>query len=309
MQELKSAIESAAESIELEKLTIFTVGSYGRSEASTESDIDLFFVYSHSESIRMRRTNEIRLFGRLIDAVADLGFPELSNDAQYLEAHDTKDVLSQLGSPDDDYKNYFTTRMLLLLESQCLYGKESYDRVIQDILQSYHRDYQDHEDHFRPWFLLNDIMRFWKTLLLNYENKRNAPDSDAAIKQRVKNFKLKFSRATTCFATICAIGALGTTVSTQGIGEIVRSVPRKRLLSVAEAFPVLAPTVDQILDEYAWFLEQTALPTAEIEDLFREDESRERMSMRAQAYGELLFQLVVGIDEQTDNTLLRSLVV
>lgn len=304
---LRDAIQGLAEPIDLENLTIFTVGSYGRLEASPHSDIDLFFVYTKTPE--QRRTSEIRLFGRLIEKVEELEFPPLSNDAEYLKSHESEDVLQHLGSSLDDFHNYFTTRMLLLLESRCLYGEKSYKNVVNDILESYQRDYPSHEDNFRPWFLLNDIMRFWKTLLLNYENKRNRGDVDRTTKQRVRNFKLKFSRATTCFATICAVGSIQGHVGIEDLKTIVSSTPRERLLRVADQLPQLERKVDEILAEYAWFLEQTALPTEELEAKFSDPSDRREMFKRASEYGELLFGLLQGIDDATDNSLLRALVV
>ena len=246
---------------------------------------------------------------RLIDVVEELDFPKLSNDAQYLQSHRTSKVLKHLGSPADDWKNYFTTRMLLLLESRPLYGAGDYDAVLSEILGSYYRDYPKHEDNFRPWFLLNDIMRFWKTLLLNYENKRNTERKSDDPKPRVKNFKLKFSRATTCFATVCAVGSAVGPVDEAVLTEIVTATPRERLLRVAADRSDLEGEVDSVLDDYAWFLEQTALPTDELEDLFRVEKSRKAMFERAQIYAERLYSLIHAIDKDGETKLLRALVI
>ncbi len=308
--DLKEAISGLTAPIDLPDLSIFTVGSYGRLEASSHSDIDLFFVYGQSENSKAeRRTNELRLFGRLIEKVEELDFPKLSNDAQYLQSHETAKVLKHLGSAVDDSRNYFTTRMLLLLESKPLYGEKSYERVMRAMLRSYYRDYPTHEENFRPWFLMNDIMRFWKTLLLNYENKRNRGDDPADPRPRTKNFKLKYSRATTCFATICAVGSARGSVGQDELLEIVSVTPRERLLRVAEDIPALGPDISTVLEDYAWFLEQTALPTDELEGLFRDKESKSEMFARANTYGSKLYSLITKIDEQSDGNLLRALVI
>ncbi len=310
---LQAAIEKRAAPIKLEGLTIFTVGSYGRLEASEHSDIDLFFVYGPKDDPDgaekpHRNTNEIRLFGRLIDIVEEQGFPPLSNDAQFLESHKTSDVLMHLGSRYDDSKNYFTTRMLLLLESRCLYGEGSYDQVVEEILNSYYRDYPGHEENFRPWFLLNDIMRFWKTLLLNYENKRHLVSDDEKTKQRVKNFKLKFSRVTTCFATIAAVGANSARVDLNEMKSIVRITPRERLLRVADQIPALGATVTHLLEEYSWFLTQTALTTEDLQAIFENEEGRRRHFDRAERYVDSLYKMILEIDAAQDQNFLRSLV-
>lgn len=309
LQELEQRIQQTAEGVDLAGLTIFTVGSYGRLEASQHSDIDLFFMYSEGSPKDDRRTSELRLFGRLIDLVEEMGFPKFSNDSQFLQSHLTEDVLKHLGSPTDDAENYFTTRMLLLLESRCLFGQADYDDVVDKMLESYYRDYPKHEENFRPWFLFNDIMRYWKTLLLNYENKRMRRDEEDSLKPRVKNFKLKFSRAATCFATICAIGSVDGPVDQARVRDIIGSTPLERLRSVGENIGRLEPMVRDITDEYEWFMSQTALQTDELEAMFVDRASKVEMFKRAHNFGTSLFQLLREIDRDRENDLLRSLVV
>lgn len=310
LTDLQARVNLAAEGVSLTGLSIFTVGSYGRLEPSSHSDIDLFFIYEEESPKDTRRTSELKLFGRLIEIVERMDFPALSNDAQYLESHVIEEVLENLGSPSDDARNFFTMRMLLLLESRPVYGNESYLKVITQIVDSYYRDYPAHEASFRPWFLLNDIMRFWKTLLLNYEHKRNRPDDNPDDpKPRVKNFKLKFSRATTCFATICAIGSSTTPVSSNDILELVSITPRERLARVSQNIPATGPLVQAVLDEYAWFLEQTGLPTEQLDEMFLDRDQKRAVFGRADAYGAKLYALLKAIDDETDGQLLRALVV
>ena len=76
-----------------------------------------------------------------------------------------------LGSPEDDGLNAFTARMLLLLESRPVYNAERYRRILKAVIGFYYRDFSDHSEHFRPTFLINDILRFWRTLTLNYEHE------------------------------------------------------------------------------------------------------------------------------------------
>ena len=47
-----------------------------------------------------------------------LVFPPFSNDGEYLKVYFMEDLSSRTGSPRDDGDNLFTTRMLLMLESQ-----------------------------------------------------------------------------------------------------------------------------------------------------------------------------------------------
>lgn len=259
------------------------------------------------------RTKELRLFGKMIEVVEQLGFPKFSNDCQYLSKLSINDILQHLGSPKDDHENYFTARMLLLLESKCLYGEDIYNKIIAEIVRSYFYDYPTHPLKFQPIFLLNDICRYWKTLLLNYENKRNRSKEtpDQKVKHRVRNFKLKFSRMTTCFATISALGSYNTPVSEEQVIGLVHLTPRERLQDILSRIPQAELEIQNILDRYAWFLEMTALSTEELHKFFYDDKKRMEMFQKANDYGNSMFQLIRKLDESTEgnNGLMRYLVI
>jgi predicted nucleotidyltransferase len=299
LDELANRLEKAAAVQRLSNFTIFSAGSYARHEASKYSDIDLFFLWEGKrEDHEDPMTSELRLFGALIEMVDAMDFPRFSNDAQYLSARSSRDILDHLGSPKDDWDNLFTVRMLMLLESKCLYGTASYEHILRDIIGSYYRDYPDHQATFEPWFLLNDIGRFWKTLLLNYEHKRNYGGDDIdKTKQKVRNFKLKFSRMTTCFATIAVLGSHGpASLQEDDVFALIQLTPRERLERIAELQPHVRPLLDAVLEEYAWFLEQTALPEPDLRGLFEDKKQVATMFERANAYGDKMFELLAAID-------------
>ena len=283
-------------------LTIFGAGSYGRHEASTHSDIDLFFLIDgKNDAIPEPRTSSLRLFAKVIETVDLMSFPKLSNDCEYLELLSTADILYHLGSRTDDSANYFTARMLLLLEGQCLHGSIVYEKVLKDVVDSYFNDFPDHKQTFSPMFLVNDICRFWKTMLLNYENRRGLRDPAAATedrktKHKVRNFKLKFSRMTTCFASVAALGSFSAPVTPEQVIQLVRMTPRARLMSVSERISSMKPAVQKVLAEYEWFLEMTGQPTTELEAHFSDVQKRRQMFERAIAYGDLMYGLLQAID-------------
>ncbi|HZS60327.1 MAG TPA: hypothetical protein VFA43_13725 [Gemmatimonadaceae bacterium] len=295
------------------ELTIFSAGSYGRLEASQHSDIDMFFLVSGDKSaLANPRTRELNIFGKIIDIVEGLGFPQFSNDCEYLVFLHSNEILKHLGGPTDDQMNYFTARMLLLLESSCLYGHNTYDSIIREIIDSYFKDFPDHPSNFQATFLLNDICRYWKTLLLNYENKRNLRTGDEIrkIKQKVRNFKLKYSRMTTCFATIAALGSLPAPVSQEQVISLTRLTPRQRLEGIPSRVPAASNAVGYLLEKYSAFLELTGLPTSELEAHFKDKAQRRQMFTQANEYGDAMFELLRIIDEtDSELRLLRQLVV
>lgn len=317
LQQLRLGLEKLPETANFPELMIFGAGSYARHEASEFSDIDMFFITNASkDQVSDIRTKSLRLFGKVIEITEGMGFPQFSNDCEYLVIIHTAEILKNLGSRTDDHENTFTARMLLLLESECLYGNQVYDQVVESIVNSYFVDYPDHEQTFEPTFLLNDICRFWKTLLLNYENKKNLPAGSPEeipqrkIKQKVRNFKLKYSRMTTCFASIAALGSHDAPVTKENVIELTRLTPRARLLSVADRIPAVRPAIEDVLERYSWFLEKTGLSQENLEAHFADKQRRVEMFERANQYGDAMFALLQAIDAQSQrHRLLRTLVI
>lgn len=314
LTELRKRITSLPEVGGFPSLTIFGAGSYARQEASEYSDIDMFFLCKGGrQDLDEPHTRELRLFGKLIEVVDLMGFPKLSNDCQYLTILHTDDIVKHLGSPNDDHMNYFTARMLLLLESKCLYGDTAYDKITEEIVSSYFKDYPDHTQTFQPIFILNDICRFWKTLLLNYEHKRNTSRETEEIKtkQKVRNFKLKFSRMTTCFATIAALGSYSVPVTEAQVIEQTRLTPHERLEKIPERAPKATEAVKEVIERYAWFLEKTGLSTEELQSHFSDKQKRTEMFEIANGYGDSMFKLLQVLDpaNSTGTSLLRYLVI
>ena len=119
IKKLREKLDAVKELDQFPKLTIFGAGSYGRLEASEYSDIDMFFLdLAGPDDLQEPRTNRIRLFAKVIDIVEEMRFPKFSNDGEYLVLLHMDDMVDKLGGREDDYENIFTTRMLLLLESQ-----------------------------------------------------------------------------------------------------------------------------------------------------------------------------------------------
>jgi hypothetical protein len=87
------------------------------------------------------------------------------------------DVIHQIGGQNDTTKNT-TQRILLLLES-CAIGKrtDAYERVIRGVINRYldednHPLTPDSKSYRVPRFLLNDIVRFWRTMAVDFASKQ-----------------------------------------------------------------------------------------------------------------------------------------
>ncbi len=306
-----AAIEAVSR---IPELTIFVAGSFARYEASEHSDLDLFFVCRGDRSEEDgSRTNELEMFGDLIRTAKEMAFPRFSGDARYLEVHAASDIMETLGSRQDDAQNHFTLRLLMMLESRPLFGDAIYQRVIEEFVDSYFRDYPDHQTTFEPTFLINDISRYWRTLLANYEHIRNQMESEEErIRQKVRNYKLKYSRLTTCFATVAALASFDTPVEPEQVRQVIDLTPRQRLELVAARRGGALESVQGIIDGYADFLAMTELPTVDLERHFRDKQSRGELFAAASRYGDSMFDLLLKLDGLQNNVhrrILRTLVV
>ena len=311
LDSLKAALSKQKDITSFENVAIFTAGSYARREASKYSDIDLFFISNKEKSFYQDEYNVpiIRLMSSVVKIGDDLGFPKFSNDGQFLKLIHLTDILEHLGGSYDDYHNFFTTRLLLILESEPLYNLTVYENAMTEIISAYFRDYPGHTDDFRPNFLINDIVRFWKTLCLNYENKRNQPadNVDRKLKQKIKNFKLKFSRMMTCYASISYLCAIDTPISEDQVHEMVKLTPSNRFRMLPELCDVPQSVINSTLAKYHWFLGVTNVSEESLFEFFSEDNNRIEAFKKANEFSDTLFEIMSIIDKKRD--IFRYLVV
>ncbi len=196
------------------------------------------------------RLKEIRLISSAIEANDRLGYGPFSNDGKFLKVYSLCEMLTVVGAPYDDSENLFTARMLLLLESKCVLNNQLYEKALNKTVRHYFRDSVGKQT-FRPLFLLNDILRYWRTLCLNYEQTRSDPDGP----WRKKNINLKFSRMLTVFGTILPILA-EQMHSADCIVNLVRLSPQERLSRGLDALndPSMFEKYKQFLEDYESFL-------------------------------------------------------
>jgi predicted nucleotidyltransferase len=105
------------------------------------------------------------------------------------------DLIHQIGGEADTNRST-TRRILLLLESRELSESGVRERVMRGLLRRYlDEDLGYHELHGWqvrvPRFLLNDIVRFWRTMAVDYAAKRR---DRGGAGWAIRNFKLRMSR-------------------------------------------------------------------------------------------------------------------
>jgi hypothetical protein len=145
----------------------------------------------------------------LIDGQADAGhydavrsITRLLRDAQFGEPGPTgvfgnvafsHPILHQIGGQEDTNK-LTTQRILLLLESRAIGSAEAHERVLKLVLSRYVEDDRGllfgSKGDVVPRFLLNDIVRYWRTVTVDFVYKQRDREQGWAL----RNVKLKMSR-------------------------------------------------------------------------------------------------------------------
>ncbi|TWT91147.1 hypothetical protein Mal64_15460 [Pseudobythopirellula maris] len=165
-------------------------GSLARSEFTEGSDLDwTLLVDGPSELDHYQTSLEVRK--RLVKE--DLIEPGTSG--LFGGITSGHELLHNIGGLEDTNAN-MTRRLLLLLESVAIEGSTTRNKVIAKLLERYVR-YGSSVETFSadglkpPRFLLNDFVRFWRTMAVDYAAKKWL---QADKKWALRNAKLRFSR-------------------------------------------------------------------------------------------------------------------
>lgn len=300
------ALLKPAEDIAKGKASVYATGSFGRGEASSHSDLDLFIVGKNRAGGQpgslLRPLDEICLKAHLIGASRQLKFPDFTDDGHYLTQYSVAEFTSTLGTPHDDVTNTFTARLLLLLESRPLAEPTVYDEVLEEVVAAYWRDYQDHSDDFMPAFLANDILRLWRTFCVNYEARTaRVPDLKKA-KGKLKNYKLKHSRLLTCYSAILyllGIFRLKGTVSPADALSMIRLTPTARLdwLQQQPEFSDSQENIGKLTVQYERFLSVTNHDEDELLKQFMDKDLSRGFMRQANEFGDTLYDVLTSVGD------------
>lgn len=160
-------------------VAVVLFGSWGREELTEQSDDD-WAVLGDATEATLARCRAV-----LGGADRDPGQQDL-----FGLSFSCDELVRNIGL-DADTNTNLTRRMLLLLESRAVAGSEVHARCFAQVLHAYlgHgvRDYRP------PRFLLNDLIRYWRTICVDFEGKRRGAQGDDP-KYASRNAKLRTSR-------------------------------------------------------------------------------------------------------------------
>jgi hypothetical protein len=165
-------------------------GSLARGEWTAGSDVDwTLLVDGQADDAHLTITQDIR---REIKAAEwkDPGRSGLFGGLAF-----SHELVHRIGGDEDSNRN-ITQRILLLLESRAPVADDTVrERVLRVLLNRYLTDDFGHlsaADQGRvPQFLLNDIVRYWRTMTVDFAFKRRDREGKGWL---LRNFKLRVSR-------------------------------------------------------------------------------------------------------------------
>lgn len=241
-------------------------GSYARREATLGSDADLFFLYTGDNE---SQAQDLQI--RFHDELESMGYRKPSAGGVFSVPLSVGSICNIIGGLDDT--NIQTTqRMLLLLEGDWIYNESLFNKTFENLLSKYVPPTV--QDKHICIYLLNDIIRYWRTICVDYEYKIGAMNKP----RNLRFIKLRFSRKLLYFAGVLAVSF------TQGLSPQEKINELKNLLSMP---PIerLKHLVDEdsvpALDLYAEFL--ASLDDESTRNSLDDSESEEFGSLRAKA--------------------------
>ena len=175
-------IRSRLRGLSLGDAVVLVCGSYARREASAQSDIDYVVVPGGTET-------DSDLSERVRSELRSIVPNSPSEGGAFGEPVNRGEILANIGGDDDSNKN-ITRRILLLLEGEWLFNEEGLRGFRREILERYIGEGMT--DHQLALFLLNDIIRYYRTVAVDYEFKTSGNGNPKPW--AIRNIKLVFSR-------------------------------------------------------------------------------------------------------------------
>lgn len=172
-------------------------GSIARREVTSGSDVDLFFLATGTDAEAVRPVQE-KFRERL--RADNVKMP--ARGGVFEDPLTVNDLLANIGG-DKDTNVFLTRRMLYLLEGEWLHYEEGFESVRERLISHYVSDAL--EDNKLCRYLLNDVIRYWRTICVDFEEKTAGGDKPRAIRL----VKLRFARMMLYFGGVAAIARTG----------------------------------------------------------------------------------------------------
>lgn len=235
------------------KLCFIVIGSVGRREALSASDLDIIPVLA--EDIPSFAEHDARIRAALAKGL-DTKVSRGEDLTKFILLEDL--VRSETIGGDDDTSAALTKRILILSEGAQAGGGLALDSVRADLLAAYAGAERTSGRHVLS--LCNDVARYYRTLCIEYKSKIDNEDKDWCT----RNIKLRHSRKFWYFATMLSMvaPARGTAHADEVYrAALLKSFAKPPHLRLIDAVPEAnRDALRPVLESYAWFLQFMGSP-------------------------------------------------
>ena len=289
--------------------SLVVFGSLARGEFTPGSDVDwTIMIDGRADSRHLEIVHSLK-------PKLDTGFKAPGPTEVFGGLVFSHDLIHAIGGDEDTNRN-MTRRPLLLRELVSIGASESeqvHNRIVNGILYRYVEEdasfiSRNEKKNRIPRFLLNDVVRFWRTMAVDYASKYR---SRAGDKWALRNIKLRMSRKLLFISRffMCISWALNK-IETDGqeflaqslVSYLRRWTQRPPLKSVAIIVETYAPSLTaEIFDNYDSFL-----------GLLRDEKQRKLLEnlVPDEAYKDDVFldarRVAINFDEALTDLLFRS---
>jgi len=168
--------------------TVAAAGSYGRMEASARSDAD--FIVVLKQHVDPASPDGANAYNAVWESLASLHLEPPKKKGVFADPTSAPELYGRsVGSADENLR-VLGKRMLLMLESQPLFSDQGYEQLIDAIVERYAHDYVVRDPRKEWTFLLNDLIRYFRGLCVNYQWDFEQEHH----KWPIRNIKLRHSR-------------------------------------------------------------------------------------------------------------------
>lgn len=235
-------LEKALRRVDSLGANIVVNGSYARGEASSESDFDYLVIFPG----RLSKSNKDAATRRIAATVKRIIGKLPSKGGVFESPITVGDLTKDIGGQDDTNKD-ITHRILFLTEGRPLGDRSLFEQQKEQLIERYIQN--TIKDHNLALFFLNDVIRYWRTICVDFENKTFEKGKDWGT----RNIKLVFSRRLLYFGGVI-IAAETAQQSWQEkrriFSELATLTPIDRLVQVCGG------ASDRALRDYDHFLEK-----------------------------------------------------
>jgi predicted nucleotidyltransferase len=183
-QELAGLLED----VETEDSSVIVFGSLARDEFTSGSDVDWTLLIDGSADPK-----HLKVAQQIQKRLEKSGYKSPAQEGAFGGLAFSHELIHLIGGQDDTNRNT-TQRILLLLESAALGNSQVPSRVVRCILNRYVEDlrlWSGSGQHWVPRFLLNDIVRYWRTVAVDFAYKMRTREEKGWA---LRTVKLRMSR-------------------------------------------------------------------------------------------------------------------